>query len=352
MAQFGQWLSDRQERMMRDWMAQQKEAQDSLLRGLGQALATGKPGGEQPTNPRPPPPQLTKLTEEDDVETYLEVFERTAEMAQWPKAQWSYAIGPYLTGGALAAMRALTREQAADYDALKAAILDRYEITEETWRQKFRSRKWKPGERPRLLASELESLAARWLDPKTPGERGLMNKVIAEQILQTVPREVRIWLQRSRPANLAELTALLENYVAAEPIPKTPEPRKEPNPNPRSLTPGRPPEVGAREGRARPGPRPPNPRWTPRPPVRPRFPPDNRPPVPSTGERPTPPRPTGPSPLTPPKGPCFTCGQMGHFQRECPLMECDAGWDMAWPLEGSSARWPPSSAKYRWVRTG
>lgn len=37
-----------------------------------------------------------------------------------------------------------------------------------------------------------------------------------------------------------------------------------------------------------------------------------------------------------PTGPCFQCGQWGHWKQECPLMECDVADDsLSWVWEGA-----------------
>lgn len=98
MAQFGQLLADRQEQLLKAWMAQQQEAQSALIRDLSKAWGP-KGGGTPPSPAKTPMPQLTKLTTDDDVEAYLEVFERVAEMVQWPREQWAYMLSLYLTAG-------------------------------------------------------------------------------------------------------------------------------------------------------------------------------------------------------------------------------------------------------------
>lgn len=93
------------------------------------------------------------------------------------------------------------------------AILGQYEITEETFRQKFRAHLWKMDDRAQLVAAELSSLATQWLAPNTE----VVEKVVGEQLLAIVPQEMRVWAQRSPPADLKALIGLLENFVAADP---------------------------------------------------------------------------------------------------------------------------------------
>ena len=69
-----------------------------------------------------PTSRLTKRGPDDDVEAYLEVFERTAHRESWPEDQWAHILSPFLTGPAQQA----SQERASQYPALKQAILAYY----------------------------------------------------------------------------------------------------------------------------------------------------------------------------------------------------------------------------------
>ena len=82
--------------------------------------------------------RVTKLTDRDDIEAYLTTFERLMSAYSVPKDRWIFKLAPQLSGRAQQAYAALTAEEALSYDGVKAAILRRYDITEETYRQRFR----------------------------------------------------------------------------------------------------------------------------------------------------------------------------------------------------------------------
>lgn len=61
--------------------------------------------------------------------------------------QWVTILGPYLTGPAQIVLKTLPPLELANYDQVKEAILDRYEVTPETHRQRFRALRFKIGDR-------------------------------------------------------------------------------------------------------------------------------------------------------------------------------------------------------------
>ena len=65
-----------------------------------------------------PTSRLTKLGPDDDVEAYLEVFERTARREGWPEDQWAHILSPFHTGPAQQASQVLKPGQASHYTTL------------------------------------------------------------------------------------------------------------------------------------------------------------------------------------------------------------------------------------------
>ena len=65
-----------------------------------------------------PTSRLTKLGPDDDVEAYLETFERTAQRENWPVEQWAHIVAPFLTGPAQQAYQDLPVETARQYHSI------------------------------------------------------------------------------------------------------------------------------------------------------------------------------------------------------------------------------------------
>ncbi|KYO20546.1 hypothetical protein Y1Q_0012459 [Alligator mississippiensis] len=67
------------------------------------------------------------MTKDDDPEAYIKAFEGTAIQMGLDQSQWGHQLGALVINEAQAAYRA-AREEAQDYEAVKAAILYRLEI--------------------------------------------------------------------------------------------------------------------------------------------------------------------------------------------------------------------------------
>ena len=112
-----------------------QERMEALVRLV--KTPTETPGGSK--NPVGLSVKLAPLSEKDDIEAYLVTFERIMTAQKVDKGRWSQFLTPQLTGRAQLAFAALPSESAADYDAIKAAVLARYNINEEAYRKRFRS---------------------------------------------------------------------------------------------------------------------------------------------------------------------------------------------------------------------
>ena len=114
-------------------------AHQATTRELVGALAAGHGGvAAGATASRPAPSRfLLKQTETDDIEAYLNTFERTAVWENWDPAQWASLLAPFLSGTAQKAYQDLTDDQASNYEGLKKEILRRYGYTLISRSQRF-----------------------------------------------------------------------------------------------------------------------------------------------------------------------------------------------------------------------
>ena len=76
----------------------------------------------------------------------LTYFERFATNAKWPKEDWATNLSSLSQGKALDVYSCLSSEEGTDYDKSSDALLKRCQLTEEGFRQKFRSSKQEIGE--------------------------------------------------------------------------------------------------------------------------------------------------------------------------------------------------------------
>ena len=196
-----------QQDAIQEQMNRQRDQQDLILSIVEKST---KPK-EEATKPRLPKPTLQKMSEGENVENFLEMFEKVATQQQWPKDVWSTQLAGLLTGKALAAFANLPKEK-TDYESAKTAILRRYDVNAETYRQRFRNSKRRGDESFRELADRSLDLYKKW---KESSEMNVDEMVLLEQFLQSVPEDLRVWLKERKPTSLDKAAELADDYVLA-----------------------------------------------------------------------------------------------------------------------------------------
>ena len=93
------WL-EAQQRMQEEIMVRNQKTQKEMLDA---AVSASRASVESPPlvasereRVKPPKPTLQKLSKEDDIESYLDMFERVAGQQGWPKELWATQLAGLL----------------------------------------------------------------------------------------------------------------------------------------------------------------------------------------------------------------------------------------------------------------
>ena len=101
----------------------------------------------------------------DDLDAYLQRFERFATTAKWEKTGWASKLSALLSGRALEVYSRSSEEAAQDYDRMNLALMKRYDLTEDGgYRYKFRASKSEVDESPEQFIVRLDRYLLRWLE--------------------------------------------------------------------------------------------------------------------------------------------------------------------------------------------
>ena len=160
----------RQERELRKLemeaeLMKQKEAIEAAKREheleIARLAVENADGGPVVREDRAKAPKLPFVDGKDDLDAYLQRFERFAETAKWKKDGWASKLSALLSRRALEVYSRLSEDTAKDYDRVKIALMKRYDLTEDGYRRKFRASKPEVDESPEQLIGQIPVTVAR-----------------------------------------------------------------------------------------------------------------------------------------------------------------------------------------------
>ncbi|XP_066471490.1 zinc finger and SCAN domain-containing protein 12-like [Tiliqua scincoides] len=157
--------------------------------------------------------QLSEATPWDDAKAFLASFEQVAEACQWPRGEWVARLVPALSGEAQQAFSLLAARDKEDYGKVKAAILRGDALRREIQRQHFRQFCCQELGDPRRMYSQLQELCCQWLKPERHTKEQILELLVLEQFLASLPVDVQNWIRAGGPESCAQAVALLEDFL-------------------------------------------------------------------------------------------------------------------------------------------
>ena len=166
-------------------------------------------------------PKLPPFSDgKDNMDSYLKRFERFATNAKWPKEEWATNLSTLLQGTALDVYSRLSSAEAINYDKLCDALLKRYQLTEEGFRQKFRTSAQDVGETAGKFVVRLNNYLSRWVElgQVSATYEGLKDLILREQFLTVSDKNLVLFLKERKIKSIKEMVELAEQYNEAHSV--------------------------------------------------------------------------------------------------------------------------------------
>ena len=132
----------------------------------------------------------------DDLDSWLLRFERFATISGLPNESWCTSLLALLTGRALEAFCCLSETEATCHDRVKEVLQKRYNLTEDGYRQRFRTCSPEEGENPSMFIVRLKTDLERWM--KLAEAQQIYEALRDFQGAELTDRQGLCWRQDSR----------------------------------------------------------------------------------------------------------------------------------------------------------
>lgn len=194
-------------------LREQNESAASVQSGAAAPVQSGAGPVHSPQRWMPPFDERR-----DDLDAYIMRFERLAVGQQWPTEQWATALSVCLSGEALAVFARLTPEDSVSYEKVKRALLTRFRLTAEGFREKFRASKPEAGETGTQYVARLSSLFDRWVDLAEVRKeyKELRELIIGEQFTKSSHPRLVQFLRERKHESLAEMAEIADRFLEAQ----------------------------------------------------------------------------------------------------------------------------------------
>ena len=155
--------------------------------------------------------------EKDSFDAFLTRFENVAVAQKWPENQWAIYLSSLLTGKALDVIHRMDAAQQTDFAKVKETLMNKFRLTEEGFRCRFRNARPEKDDTPEQFAAKLSSHLDRWVELTGIEEtyKALHDLITKEQFLHCCSREMMTYLKEKECKNMSEIIKWSRTYVDA-----------------------------------------------------------------------------------------------------------------------------------------
>ncbi|XP_060093946.1 zinc finger protein 345-like [Heteronotia binoei] len=152
----------------------------------------------------------------EDLKLPLASLEGPADASQQPRTQRWLRSWLGLEKESQLVQSPLEDNGVANTAEVKEEIQEETMESTEVQRLCFRQLRYREGDGPRVICSQLWYLCHQWLKPERNTKERILELLILEQFLTVLPLEIQIWLRENRAETCAQAVALAEDFLSRQ----------------------------------------------------------------------------------------------------------------------------------------